>query len=395
MDKAKIIKTLSEILEAEQSVLYAYNNDAPLEQIGLDSLKFIQFIVRIEKDFHIEIHDSDLLFVNFATLAGIYKTLGKYFKKNIELKKVIVTDCDNVLWQGVSGEETLLVNANIEKYQETLVKLRNSGVLICICSKNEKANIDDAFRTLPMIVKREHIIAERINQLDKVTNIVSIAQELNLLTDSFVFVDDREYELGLVESMIQGITVVKADNNTTEWVDVLSSLFDAPSRSIERTKWYIQQKEREKDKLHFNSVAEYNASLNTIVTCEEASFEQAERIAELSQRTNQFNLAESRYTDNEVKAMIGSDDHCVLAVSATDRYGDMGIVGSAIIRLRPQIIIEAFMLSCRAFDRGFENTMILKIKEYAQAKKLLGIYNQNERNKRYASFYGDNGVDSL
>jgi FkbH-like protein len=392
MNKAKIVKILAEVLEINDSELSGYNETVLLEYKGLDSIKFIKAVVRFEEEFGIEINDSDLLMANFATLENVYKTLKKYlFKENI-LKKVLITDCDNVLWCGVAGEEELFVDDTAEKYQKELLRLYNNGVLICICSRNEKANIDQAFERLLMTLERKYILSEIINRNDKAVNVLSLAAELNLSPSSFVFVDDSNYELGLVESIIPGITVIKAESKTTEWIDDLTFLFDTSQGGSERTRQYIEQKEREKEKLHFDSVDAYNSSLKTVITCEKAKPEQAERIAELSQRTNQFNLAESRYTSDEVTAMINDDKFCVLSLSASDKYGDMGIVGSAVIRYETDAVIKAFMLSCRVFDRGFESIMMSNIKELAGSRKLYGVFHPNGKNKHYTSFYEDNGV---
>ena len=395
MDSKKVIEILASVLEISETELNEYDNAAPLEEKGFDSIKFIKTVVLLEDEFNIEINDSDLLVSNFATLGDVFKTLDKYLSQKNVFKKVLVTDCDYVLWSGISGEEQLSLNSVCITFQNLLVELYNSGVLICLCSKNEQSNIDEAFNTLEMPLKNEHILAKKINRTNKATNIRELASELNLSTDSFVFVDDSDYELGLISSLIPDIAVVKADLSNADWINRVKSMF-IPGIGVEkRTQQYREQMERERDKNYFTSVEEYNESFNTKVICELATSEQVERIAELSQRTNQFNLAVSRYSEHDISELIHNANYAVIMLSVDDKYGDMGIIGCAIVRLSERAVIEAFMLSCRAFDRCFEFVLLQKVKSITAGKKLYGILQRNEKNKRYSDFYKNNGVECV
>ena len=290
MNQDIIYQLLSEITENKKEDLMQLPKDQSLLGLGLDSLKFIQFIVAVEEKFDIEINDSDLLLSNFETTEKLFSTLEKYFEKTV-LKKVLVCDCDNVLWHGVAGEEKIYTDNNTEKLQNALVDLYENGVLICLSSKNEKTNIDFAFDSLNIIINKEHIAISKINFTDKATNIKEIASELNLSLDSFVFVDDSDYELGLVSSLLPEIYTVKADYEDLSFIDHLCDLFARNISSINRTKLYKEQKEREKEKLYFSTVSEYNNSLETKTTFDYDDIQIAQRVAELTQRTNQFNLS--------------------------------------------------------------------------------------------------------
>jgi FkbH-like protein len=201
-----------------------------------------------------------------------------------------------------------------------------------------------------------------------------------------VFVDDSEYELGLVNAFLPEVDTVKADYSNLSFIDEIKSFFGhAQSSDLNRTKLYKEQKEREKEKLMFKTVEEYNASLETKYICDFAAKEHLDRVSELSQRTNQFNMSGKRYSKN--------DPCVVLYLSASDKYGDMGIVGAAMIKnAETAVVIENFMLSCRVFDRGFEYILLDKIKELSHGKNLYGVYVQTEKNQRYAGFYAENGV---
>ena len=132
-----------------------------------------------------------------------------------------------------------------------------------------------------------------------------------------------------------------------------------------------------------------------MLTCETAAPEQAERLAELSQRTNQCNLADKRYTKEQVESLLSDTGCLVLSLSVADKYGDMGIVGAAVVRLETaQAMIEAFFLSCRAFDRGFETVLLEEIKKRFSDRAVAGIYVPTGKNGHYSRFYEQNGVTS-
>ncbi len=386
MEKNKIKQILCQVLGISEAELA---QNCSFEALGLDSLKFVQAVVRFEEEFDIEFLDSDLLLSNFSDLESVYATLEKYIQKDIPLKKVLVTDCDNVLWQGISGEEDLTLPAHCLAYQTALADLVKQGVLLCLCSKNEQGAIEDAFASLPMRFSFAQVADYRINRQDKATNLQSLAKSLNLSLDSFVFVDDSPYELELVSAFLPEVTVLSAETAPAAF----PALFSSDTTGEERTRQYREQKEREKEKLCFTTVEEFNRSLQTEVCCQIADLSQAERIAELSQRTNQFNLSAVHYTKEEILQFFDREDSLVLSLSVSDKYGDMGIVGSAIVRLAPeQAVIEGFFLSCRGFDRGFEEILLEHIREKVGDRPLFGIFCKNQKNQRQANFYSEHGV---
>lgn len=392
MNKEKILEVLGNIIEINKEQLLKTSVDTKLTDLGLTSIQFIQFIVAIEEEFEIEILDSDLIMTNFETIEMLFSTLEKYFTSKSALKKVLICDCDNVLWHGISGEEEIYLDAAVLKFQETLIELYNRGILICLCSKNEPENVESVFNSLEMPLKKNHILISKINLTDKATNIKEIALELNLSADSFVFVDDSKYELDLVSSIIPDITTVLADYSNCDFIEKIKGFFDGSSTDINRTQQYRDQKEREKEKQRYASAEEFNASLKTEIKCETASPAQAARISELSQRTNQFNLSDVRYTEEEINYFIRDEGYCVYALSASDKYGDMGLVGAAVVRKTENPVIIGFFLSCRVFGRGFEEHFLNKIKRNF-AVPTYGIYKRTDKNKRFEDFYSKNGVE--
>ena len=392
MNQNKILNILSDILEIDTDTLTALDKDKNLLDLDFSSLKFITFIVAVEEEFGIEILDSDLIFDNFSTLNKITHMLKKYLSNNV-FKKVLITDADNALWRGISGEEEILIDQNVEKYHSLLSNLYERGVLLCICSKNEENNIQNALTNTSLTLNRDHFVIIKANRNDKVSNIKDISDELGLSIDSFVFVDDSDYELGYVNLNFPQITTIKADFSNMTFLNKISELFDHvhDTSGLNRTQAYHDQKQREKEKHRFTTVEEYNESLETVINCEKALSSEYERIAELSQRTNQFNLSNARYTSGELERMALTKEYAIYSLSVKDKFGDMGIVGAAVVFKNT---IEAFMISCRAFDRGIEKHLIDKIKKDL-ATEISGIYIKSDKNKRFENFYRNNGVKAI
>ena len=391
MDKNKVYEIVSDVLKISERELKDYCPSSSLEPLGYDSLNFIKIVVALEEAFDLEILDSDLLLNNFDTFDHIFEMLNGYLSGKIGIKKVLVTDCDNVLWRGVSGEEAIKSDKISLMYQLKLLELYKKGVLLCICSKNTSNNINNAFKELDMPITQSHFLIVETDTNSKYESIISISKQLDLSVKSFVFVDDSDYELGLVETMVSNVDVVKANQANDAWIQLLDSFFSAYSSDYNRTQQYIERKNRIKERKKFKSIADYNASLETTVEITIACSKQAARLSELSLRTTRFNLSSARYSQNEMLDFISSKDHVVIVLSAFDKFGDMGIVGCAILNSKKSLL-EAFMLSCRAFDRGFEIVLLEKAKSIVSGRQLYGIYCENDQNYRFKNFYANNGV---
>ena len=388
----QILSCLSRVLKIDEAAMADISAYTPLADIGMDSIKFIQFIVAVEEAMSIEVHDSDLLMEKFRTLEDVRNTLSAYQLSEPVIKKCLILDCDNVLWQGAAGEEPTSIQPENALLQQKLLELYRQGFLLCLCSRNDQRFIWEAFAQPGMILTPNQIAAFRINRQNKAKNIQELAAELNLTTDSFVFIDDSDYELGLIRSMLPDVLCLKV--NDPQVIPTLSTLFSSsPSADINRTQLYKEQKEREKSKYRYQTVEEYNRSLHTIYQCGPATPDQLPRLAELSQRTHQFNLANTHYTVDELARLLQKPEYLLFSLSVSDIYGDMGIVGMAVLH---GDILEGFMLSCRVFDRDFEQILLNAIKDHANNREALtGIYRQTDKNARYQDFYQKNGVKRI
>ena len=392
--KCAIVQVLRDIITEDNTT--QISDDVELVDIGLDSIRFIQFIVELENKFEIEVFDSDLLYSNFSTLNKIYETLDKYFVSSTESKliKCVITDCDGVLWEGIAGEgdsdRSNLTQCNVDT-QRTLKSLRDYGIYLCICSKNSQENIKKMLDSETPLDLSDFAILEW-ETTDKSSSVKHILRMLHLSPENVVFVDDSLYECGLISAIYPEMTVVFVGDCQLSLSTELSRLFkNLPNKPIDRTELYRQQKEREKIRLYAKSIEEYNQQLQTQVVCSLATREDASRIAELSQRTNRFNASNIRYSEKEIKDLIDDNIYNVYALTAMDIYGDMGLVAAAIVC---NDVIQNFMVSCRVFGRGFENVLIEKIKSN-QMQPLKGLYQRTSQNSNCRMFYQNVDVEVI
>jgi HAD-superfamily phosphatase, subfamily IIIC/FkbH-like domain len=391
--RSEILKILERFVEIGLGDAHELRDNMKLMDLGLDSLQFVRFMVEVEAKYGFEITDRDLLISNFETIGTLLATLEKYINGKHLIKKVLICDCDDCLWHGVAGEEAIHMDISSIKIQDELINLYSRGILICLCSNNEPENIRNAMQTVEMPLKENYILISKINGNNKADNIREIAAELGLSLDSFVFIDNSDYEIGLMNLFLPEVTSIRINyaENVDTLITKLEVLFGETTENINRTQQYREQKLREKDKSFYITVEEYNESLDTMCTCEQATLEQAGRIAELSQRTNQFNLANARYSADEITDLILDSTYLVFSLTAKDKYGDMGMIGAAIVRNDAENVIEAFWLSCRVFGRKFEHILLNAIKENTN-EGLKGVYSETVKNKRFMHFYPENGV---
>ena len=389
MDKSDIRGILLEILETDESEM---SDTAVLSELGFDSIRFINFVVEIETEFNIEIYDSDLDIENFNSIDAIFKTLKKYFDEEKTIYKCVITDCDGVLWHGISGEsgaDKAYFNDKSISMGKFLHDLRKRGVLLAVCSKNEQKNIESMLSDVSCPLSRDDFAVIETECDNKAEAVQCIISQLGFFSENVIFLDDSDYEIGLINEYLPEVKALKVQDDRN-FVDGLAELFEnLPEVSaIDRTAQFREQKEREK--IHIASVSpkEYNSKLDTVIACGYADKSDIERMSELSERTNRFNMTGCRYSREDIGFMIDNADYKVYTLRASDKYGDMGLVAMAVVH---NGIIESFMLSCRVFGRDFEKVMLEKIKSDASGK-LCGMYVPTEKNSYCRAFYKNNGV---
>lgn len=321
-------------------------------------------------------------------------------------KKCIVLDLDNTLWGGVLGEDGIsgikiggdYPGKAFAFFQKTLLQLSKAGVILTVCSKNNEADVLEAWDKNPfMVLKKEHFAAYRINWTDKATNIKALADELNLGLDSFVFIDDNPTERELIKQMLPMVSVPDFPAQPYELplffrqvVDEHFRVYSITDEDQKKTEQYKANAARAQAQHSFADFGAFLESLDLQITVEAANEFNIPRIAQMTQKTNQFNLTTKRYTDADVKGFLASGWK-IWSLSVADRFGDNGITGCMMLNGNQ---IDTFLLSCRILGKGIEGAFLKKVlsilKEGGQGK-VRASYVRSAKNQQVAEFYDRHG----
>jgi FkbH-like protein len=308
--------------------------------------------------------------------------------------KVIVLDCDNTLWKGIVGEAGPVgveLDAPRRLLQELVLEQHERGMLICLCSKNNEADVLEVFERRPeMPLRMEHILAHRINWRPKSENLVSLAEELHLGLDSFVFVDDSPLECAEVKARCPDVLTVELPADPAAIPHALRHVwaFDHLTTSKEdqqRTALYRQNAQRERLRNEVPTLVGFVAGLGLEVTTAAMTSAHVERVAQLTQRTNQFNCTTVRRVESELLQRLAAGELEGLVTEVRDRFGDYGLVGCVLFATAPDaLLVDTFLLSCRALGRGVEVRMLVRLGEIARERGLSRIeigYRRTKKNK--------------
>jgi FkbH-like protein len=345
-----------------------------------------------------------------AGLIAYGQECGRFFRAlRGRARKCLVLDCDNTLWGGIVGEDglegitcdTTYPGSCYRALQEEALNLHRRGVILALCSKNNEADVMQVLREHPdMVLREEHFAITMVNWDDKVTNLRRIAAELNIGLDSLVFVDDNPFETNYIAEHLPDVAVIPLTSNLAGHRAALArcGLFDTLSVSDEdrkRTQMYRSDRQRKELERSTGSLAEYLAGLKTRAEFGPPRRTEIARVAQLTQKTNQFNLTTRRYSEGEITALAGGADSEVMRLSAGDKVSDLGLVGVAITRYRGEVAeIDTFLMSCRALGRGLEDGLLHIVADNARrrgAATVRGVFRKTKKNDLCVDFYARNG----
>lgn len=321
-------------------------------------------------------------------------------------KKCLVLDLDNTLWGGILGEDGI---ENIKigdsypglaylHFQEAILEAANSGVILAICSKNNEDDVVEVFEKHPFqLIKFNKISAYRINWQDKASNIKEISDELNIGLDSMVFIDDNPVERERVRQMLPEVIVPDFPESPYLMIKYFKDIYDQyfqtyrlTNEDLNKTSQYISNAERNVFKKSFTSVDDYLKSLEMELNIYEASKFTIPRIAQMTQKTNQFNLTTNRYTEDDIKNKL-LDGNLVICAAVKDKFGDNGISILTIINLENNTAnIDTFLLSCRILGRNIEDVFLnymINILQEKNIKYLKSMYIPSNKNKQTENFF--------
>lgn len=285
------------------------------------------------------------------------------------IRKCLVLDCDNTLWGGVVGEDGLegiqlsedtLPGAYYRAFQRSILDLHARGIAIALASKNNEADVMEVLDHHPhMLLRREHLAAWRINWEDKPVSLAAISAELNLGLDAIVFVDDNPLECEFMARALPHVEVIQAPKGE-ELVTLLQRCNPFETQSVTsadrlRNDSYRENRERAQLSIEIGDLDAYKREVGTLLHVRRAGVNDLSRVAQLLQRTNQFNLTTRRYDVAQVKEMLSDVNVLLLCAELRDRFGDLGLVGISIMRRMGLVaVIDSMLMSCRALGRDAE-----------------------------------------
>jgi FkbH-like protein len=326
-----------------------------------------------------------------------------------QVHKAVIFDLDNTLWGGVIGDDgpeniqigDLGIGKAFSELQAWLKQLQQRGIILAVCSKNYEHVAKEVFEKHPdMVLRLEDVAVFVANWENKVDNIRHIQSVLNVGFDSMVYLDDSPFERGMVKQAIPSLTVPELPEDPADYLEVLRSLnlFETASISESdeaRTRQY--QEEAQRAILHktYDSEAAFLASLQMIAAARPFDCFQVPRIAQLSQRSNQFNLRTVRYIDRDVERMLRDPDYVTRYFTLEDRVGHYGLISVVVLKKREGcLFIENWMMSCRVLKRGMEDFVLNAIMQAAKengCQRVVGEYIPTEKNALVRDHYSKLG----
>lgn len=321
-------------------------------------------------------------------------------------KKCLVLDLDNTLWGGVLGEdgiEGIKIGGDypgnaFQYFQEGIIELGRRGVILAVCSKNNEADVMEAWRKNPfMKLTDRHLAAFRINWDNKADNIRAIAKELNIGLDSMVFVDDNPTERELIRQQLPMVSVPEFPKRPYGLMELLQQLIDDYFRAYEltaedlaKTEQYKANARRSAAQHQFTDLNDFIRSLEIEIDIIPADGFNIPRIAQMTQKTNQFNLTTRRYTEADIAAFVERGD-LVYCISVRDKFGDSGITGAIILTKDGEIAdVDTLLISCRILGKGIETAFVRTVLNMLSDKGISSVsakYIPTAKNAQASDFY--------
>ncbi|MBV5277319.1 HAD-IIIC family phosphatase, partial [bacterium] len=315
---------------------------------------------------HIPFTDAHFASLALAVARRIHALL-------VPCAKVLVLDCDNTLWRGVVGEDGIEGIALTQPFlalQDFALAQQRKGILLCLASKNAQADVLEVLDMHgDMRLRTSDVVAHRINWLPKASNLRSLAQELNLGLDAFVFMDDNPLECAQMRAELPQVVTLQApaEAGIADWLRHLW-MFDQQATTdedLKRTQKYLENRARRSLEASVGDIGEFLAALDLQIDIQTPAEDEWPRIGQLTQRTNQFNFTTRRRSAQELQQMQAQGAQ-VLRVRVSDRFGDYGLVGVLIAQACGQVWeVDTFLLSCRVLGRGVEHAMLRSLGDVA------------------------------
>lgn len=385
-----------------------YNN------LYISDINYLASLIGLEKWYDNELWFNYKYAVSFEGITYIAHSVASIVKsiygKN---KKAIAVDLDNTLWGGVIGDdgangikigkETAIGEAYLD-FQSYLKSLKDIGIVLTVNSKNDLENALEGLSHPSMLLHKDDFFTIKSNWDLKSNNLLESAREINIGEDSFIFVDDNPVERELVRSQLHNVAVPEIGERIEIFQNYIdrNNYFEIISLSkedLERAKYYQDNQSREREQQNYSNYNDYLKSLNMIAEINEAKEVYLERIYQLINKTNQFNLTTKRYTKSEVDEVYKNPNKILLYGRLQDKFGDNGLISIIIAEQKGKTLeIPLWLMSCRVLKRDMEIAMLNELVNLSKKRgieKLLGIYIPSKKNSMVKEHYENLGFKFL
>ncbi|QJB56587.1 HAD-IIIC family phosphatase [Pseudodesulfovibrio sp. zrk46] len=325
--------------------------------------------------------------------------------------KCLVLDLDNTLWGGVIGDDGVdgirigsegTEAAAYLEFQKYILALKERGIILAVCSKNEHENALEGLNHPDCLLKPDDFAVIQANWEPKAGNIEAIAETINIGKDSLVFVDDNPVERKAVREWVPEVTVVEPDGDIASYIRCLDrmQLFETvgvASEDLARSQYYVENAKRAQVKKSFSDYGDFLDSLEMTMQVSGFEGQYQERITQLTNKTNQFNLTTKRCSSAEVAEMENDANTISLCARLTDKFGDNGIISVMVGSIEDAVCsIDLWLMSCRVFKREAEYAMFDVFVEHALrhgVKELRGTYKRTPKNDIVSKLYEELGFE--
>jgi len=332
--------------------------------------------------------------------------------------KVLVLDADNTLWGGVVGEDGIdgirlgpeyPGNLYLE-FQRRILDFQQRGFILAMCSKNNATDVDQVLREHPhQVLRDEHFAARRVNWVSKPENLVSLAAELNLGLDSFIFVDDSDHECAAVRHALPQVEVVQVPSRPLDVPRCLDQVARLEVLSLTRedlakTEMYAQERKRRElldgASVAGGSAADYLKRLGMRMKVSVGNPAHLARLSQLTQKTNQYNLTTRRYDERQIQQFLDDEQWLVADFSLVDAFGDSGVVGLAMFRVDAELRarLDTFLMSCRVIGREAEAAFLHALLRKLADRGIVEVHAEfigTAKNSLAAGFLTAQGFEAL
>jgi len=377
-----------------------------IKNLYINDINYISSYIGLDKWFDKSLWYSAKYALSYEAIPALAHNLGNIINAIFgKSKKCLVLDLDNTCWGGVIGDDGLdgiiigtetAVGEAYTAFQKYVKMLKSRGIALAVCSKNDFQNAKEGFSHPESILSFDDFTAFKANWEPKHQNIIEIAKEINIGIDSLVFIDDNPVERDIVTSQVHGVTVPNVGDDIINFIDHIDKggyfeIISLSADDLNRNRYYEDNKKRLDEQATYKNYDEFLYSLDMKAEINTFSPVYLERITQLINKTNQFNLTTKRYTFGEVEKVVANDNYIKLYGKLTDKYGDNGLISIIIASIEGTVChIELWLMSCRVLKRDMEFAMLDALVDACREKgvtELVGYYYKTAKNSMVSDLF--------